>query len=285
MVDRPVQIGIMKATPLEESFVERFGSTCFAQRKFRGQRARVQWIDKEPILISSYGNAFHFLPHITEALRKLPALSYDGELYDHSKTQQQINSVLGRTRNPHPEADTVCYQVFDLISDDPQYKRFMFLDQLFHGHEGGAIRWSGFEVITPERWPFYAKAYIERGYEGIILRALQNRYRPLDPTAQAQRPRDILKFKPREKDTYRIIEVLPGTGWCEGMAGSFLVEDDNGVRFRVGTGRELTKDKRQKWWALRDELPGRSLVVKHEPITTADGIPICTSAYEVRKRC
>jgi hypothetical protein len=287
MTDRPRQVGIMKATPLEERFVASLGPTCFAQRKFRGQHARVAWIDTEPVLVSSYGNAFCFLDHILADLRRLPRLPYVGELYVHTLSQQEINSILNRTTNPHPDTLSVTFHIFDIAAPAEQYARFMQLDQLFALTHLNKIHWASYRVINPFDWPVHCARYLAEGYEGIILRSLSNVYRPVEPDGLVQRPRDILKYKPRESDTYRIIGCKPGTGWAKGMLGSFIVEDESGVRFSVGTGRELTKRKRQEWWAVREELTSGAydLVVKHEPITTADGIPICTSAYEVRKRC
>jgi hypothetical protein len=92
----------------------------------------------------------------------------------------------------------------------------------------------------------------------------------------------MLKFKPTEKDEYIVVGVKEGTGWAEGMLGSFLVRGDDGTVFAVGTGPELTKPKRIEYWKIRDTLPGNILIVKHEKIKTTGGIPICTSAYELK---
>ena len=283
--DRPKQIGLMKAKPLEDNLISKLTPSCFAQRKFRGQHAMTRWVDNEfPVLISSYGNTFHYLSRIEAYLRSLPPLPYVGELYCHDLSQQDINSILNRTVNPHPDVDKVQYIIFDLATDEPQSVRFMQLDTLDLPALNSIfpVAYAGYELITPGYWSHYAAKYLREGYEGIILRDLYAPYSPLDPQALAKRPSTILKWKPNETDEYKIVACIEGTGWAEGMLGSFLVEDESGVQFSVGTGRVFTKANRKRLWDQRYTLPGRTLVTKHEAnINTADGIPICTSGWEV----
>ena len=90
----------------------------------------------------------------------------------------------------------------------------------------------------------------------------------------------MLKFKPTCYDDYTIVDLLPGTGWCTGMLGAFLVASPEGS-FAVGTGPALTKEKRQLYWQQRESLLGKKLRVKHELIRTTNKLPLCTVAIEV----
>lgn len=296
-INRPKQVGIMKAKPATENLIRRLGSTCYAQPKLRGQRCRTIWLPDErlPILISSYGNVFPFFSHIQEQLAEMPRLPYDGELYVHEWTQEKINSVCNRTKNPHEESYKVCYHIFDLAQEGNQTERkecFESTIRAMYEPELGYSRQNitpniffvnTVEIETQTDWMNYCCEYIKAGYEGIILRSLDGHYSPLSQFASAQRPSTILKYKPSELDEYIIIGYSEGTGWASGMLGSFEVRSpDDSAQFSVGTGPELTKAKRQLWWSYRNELIGKTLIVKHEPITTKNGIPICTVAYKMK---
>ena len=298
--DRPKQVGIMKAKTATDKLIRDIGTTCYAQPKLRGQRCRVVWLEGQrlPILVSSYGNAFSFMGHIQRQLSLLPRLNYDGELYVHDPewTQQKINSVCNRTVNPHKESSRVSYWIFDIITEEAQSRRFAelcyklrsFLKAnalMLRDHKGVYLKHTiklldTTEIPTAE-WMTYAQNYLAHGYEGIILRHLQNTYQPLSPFADAKRPSSILKFKPTVKKEYEIIGVNEGVGWATGSLGSFVVKlPDSQATFNVGTGP--TKAQRRKYWIMREDLIGKRLLVKHEPVETSNGIPICTVAMEVR---
>lgn len=287
--NRPKQLGIMKATPAEAKNIGRLGTYCFAQPKLRGQRARTVWIGDQPILLSSYGNAFSFMEHITEQLKCLPRKNYDGELYLHDPewTQPKINSVCNRSTNRHPEGYKIQYHIFDLATEGTQRERFDELMCISYKYKTlPCIQWVTTDKIHTVNWKIWCKLYLEEGYEGIILRHLTSPYSPLTTLEEAKRPRWILKYKPSEKDSYTIVGFKPGIedGWTAGMLGSFLVQSpEGGEAFYVGTGPELTKAKRTRYWAERHSLLGKTLVVKHEPVETGTGkgIPICTSAFRL----
>ena len=288
MAERSKQKGIMKATVATPVLIRRLGPTCLAQRKYRGQRARTQWISHAtPVLISSYGVPFTFLEHITEELARLnrTCLPFDGELYYHDPdfTQQKHNSILNRSVNRHPDIDKIEYHIFDLAQDGPQWQRLQERDWELRGLPSSIpIKLARTELIQTPQWQEKCAQYLNEGYEGIILRHVQGKYSPLSIFDDAKRPDCILKFKPDQKDTYLIVGYKEGTGWAQGMLGGLIVVGMNDkVRFSVGTGAEFTKAKRIKYWSMREELIGKRLVVKHEPINTEKGIPICTSGYKI----
>lgn len=121
----------------------------------------------------------------------------------------------------------------------------------------------------------FCSIFVAEGYEGVILRSYEGTY-------TEKRTVNMLKFKPTKKDVYLIVGVKEGTNRLTGMLGSFLVRGHDGTEFSVGTGPELTDEKRQRYWQIRDTLIGKKLLVKHEEITTSGGKPICTVALEVK---
>lgn len=285
MSTRPVRENIMLANPLTQRKLASLGDIVLAQRKLRGERCRVQWYNDEPVLITSYGNEFRFLTKIKEALIKHSKdfsiqIPFDGEIYRHGWSQEQINSAANRGVNYNPDCEDLEYHIFDI--QDPfadQVSRLSALS-VAAGYFNGPLHIVQTQRIQSIDWMDFLVQYVEEGYEGIILRDMTSKYIGLG--GDAKRSNGMLKYKPHEKDKYLIIALKEGTGWCEGMLGSFEVQGRDGTVFSVGTGPELTKDKRIKYWQIRDQIIGKYLTVKHEPIRTVGGIPVCTVAYQLK---
>ncbi len=118
--------------------------------------------------------------------------------------------------------------------------------------------------------------YTQAGYEGAIFRSPLHSY-------EEKRSKGMLKFKPTESDTYRILgisEAISKEGNPKAMIGSFQVSGDDGTEFSVGAGK-LSHLERERLWKDRESLIGKKLLVKHEMIKTKGGIPLCAVAVEV----
>ena len=70
---------------------------------------------------------------------------------------------------------------------------------------------------------------VKAGGEGLILHRGDSFYR-------AERNDDLLKVKTHEDAEARVLQHLPGQGRHAGRMGALLVETQEGVRFRLGTG-------------------------------------------------
>jgi hypothetical protein len=106
---RPKREGIMLCYPTDEGRVSRLGDPIIAQPKYKGERAHIEWFAGEPVLISSYGNEFKFLDHIKDKILKaaeeIGEAPFDGELYTHGWSQEQISGILRSTVNKHPDTE------------------------------------------------------------------------------------------------------------------------------------------------------------------------------------
>ena len=291
MGTRPERQGIQLAQPATEKKVLQccFEGKTFSQPKLNGERFRVQWFFDEPYFISSYGNEFRFLDHLRTPLIEFARKTglqprFDGEIYKHGWPRERIDSALRRRKNFNPEVLELEAHIFDIQEDREQWLRFQFLNDLEQKHDLFSLpnfKKVNFNIIDAEDWMFHCQSYLTEGYEGIILRHPRGIYTNPDGSGVAKRPVEMLKYKPTEKDEYLIVGYKEGTGWATGMLGAFEVQGHDGTRFFVGTGRELTKLKRIEYWRIRDSLIGRHLEVKHEPVKTSGGIPICCVAYKL----
>lgn len=280
---RPKRNGIMLASPATEKNVLKLGNNCFAQTKLNGERARVQWFYGEPILLSSYGNEFKFLNHIKEVVKRNFSFNQeclDGEIYVHGWSRERIHSACSRkVKNDNPDTPKLEFHVFDYIKDVSQWERMHYL---VGAKELKRFNWPlvyvPYKIIStaPQDWMSLTNEYIQQGYEGAIFRSPLYNY-------EKKRSKGLLKFKPNKTDTYKILtlnEAFSQEGKPKNMVGSFSVSGDDGTIFNVGAGK-LNHEERVKAWRDKASIIGMNLLVKHETLKTANGIPLCAVGVKV----
>jgi DNA ligase-1 len=140
---------------------------CYGQPKFDGCRC----LTREYFGIDIYsrkGKSFKALPHIIKALGQLPSYEFDGELYSHDLTFQEIISRIKRDEE-HPDNAKIEYHIYDIIDTTKTYEeRLGILKSLNLSSPLKAVE--TFEVNSIEEiWTFH-KEYTKLGYEGIMLR-------------------------------------------------------------------------------------------------------------------
>lgn len=263
--------GIMKCYPFEEKRLAKWMPPYIVQPKFDGVRCRAVPIQTnsvgEYMLLSSEENILFSVPHINEILAKLRLTSeLDGELYCHGMTFEQIVSITSRTVNLHEDHKRIQFHIFDVIDNQIQMKRQVFIDNLKN--------LSPWLVVSP----FYLcwnldevlKAYdkiIEQGYEGIIVRHNSNFY-------ERKRSTMVMKFKPKKEDSYEIVscqEEIDKEGLEKGTLGALTCRSGDGNLFNVGTG--FSAEQRQIFWEIKDQLPGKIAKVKYQHITSGKQVP------------
>ena len=108
--------------------------------------------------------------------------------------------------------------------------------------------------------------YVDKGYEGIILRHPDYPY-------EAKRSTGIMKFKPRRSDTYLIDgwkEEVDKNGNAKGTLGALILKDPEGNIFSAGSG--LTQRQRVDLWDVRENLLGKTATIAYQH-TTNGGVP------------
>jgi len=262
--------GIMKCYPFEQKRLDKWKPPYFVQPKLDGERCRAVPIAGAGtmVLLSSEENVIHSVPHIVEAVNKLfTNHELDGELYCPGMPFEEIHSRVGRTTNLHPDHTSIEFHIFDVIDSDPQFKRLHTLYDLV----GIApplrlvpttICWSFDEVI---------RAYdqlIAQGYEGMIVRHVDCPY-------VRKRSTQIMKFKPKKEDVYKIVgwkEEVTVDGVPKGTLGALTCASGDGEEtFDVGTG--FTRETRQTLWAVREDLIGKNVTVQYQHLTSGKHVP------------
>jgi len=273
-MSRPERQGIMLANIVTENKLEALYPYCIAQPKLNGERCRVEWFHNEPILFSSYGNEFAFKEQIKACLCAMPKENYDGELYVHGWSRDKIASVANRKTNKHADDDLLEFHVFDI---QDMYNTQAVRTNILEGTRfNGNVKRVPHMIITPRVIMAATRAYIDAGYEGIILRDIHGYY-------EMRRTNVMLKYKPTKVDYYMILklnEAESEDGEPLGMVGSFVVASKEREPFSVSAGK-LKHDERRLYWAKRTEIPGRWLKVKHEEIKTSGGVPVSCVALQI----
>lgn len=267
----------------------------FIQPKLNGDRCRAI-INRQGVqLLSSSGRSRNFTcPHLLKQLYPLlhtfssdqERLELDGELYIHGMSHQDIRKRTSRTRSLHPDHQQVDYYIFDVINEDrPQTLRLTDLLYIKARIEPEQERYPNLNIVpsqvisTGEELNEKYEHWLEKGFEGIILRRLNTLYiRKKTPL--------MMKLKPNISDYFLI------TGWEEeysiqgqpkGRLGAFWMTDGQ-VMFKVGTG--YTRDERIQFWKDRDALKHSICKVRYSFLSD-EGIPsharfekICTEGEE-----
>lgn len=273
---------IMKCYPFEEKRLAKWNPPYIVQPKYDGDRCRAIPLQTgingdEYLLVSSEENIFYSVPHINAEFSRLKLnAELDGELYCHGMSHEQIHGIVSRTVNFHQDSRMIQFHLFDIINDQPQMKRTLIIENL-----RGLSPW--IQVA-----PFYMcenlddvlRAYdkiIEAGYEGIIVRNVSAPY-------ERKRSTMVMKFKPKQEDEYEVVswkEELSVTGTPKGTLGALICKSGDGNEFSVGTG--FSDDLRSRLWRGRETLPGKSVKVKYQHITSGNRVPRFPVFIEVTK--
>lgn len=273
--------GIMLFNPLEESRLSKWEPPYITQPKLDGVRCRalrhttytgeLTWL-----LVSSTENIIISVPHIVEILEQMDIppeiIQLDGELYRHGWSFEEINSVVSRTVNIHPNYDEIKFHVFDVAQEGiAQAKRLAMLKQIAYNdyvcYVPHAIVWSLDELMNQYR------AYLDLGFEGIIVRHFEGVYVRVSLQTQRRSPYGM-KFKPKKKDTYLIVdykEEISKDGEPKDRLGALICQGNDVALFSVGSG--LDDDAKERLWKEKESLAGQYVIVEYQHITSGKGVP------------
>jgi ATP-dependent DNA ligase len=271
--------GIQLCYPFEEKRLYTWKSPYIIQPKLDGVRCRAVCNNGNITLISSEGHIIEYVSHINKALRKMVELDnieLDGELYLHGMNFQDIISRTSRSKNPHHDAASIEYHIFDVINSKKQIDRIAELNKLGFFKADNIIKIVPSSLVRDigEVMELYSK-YIDENFEGFVIRDTYGDY-------QRKRYTGMMKFKPHQWDLYVILgtqEEVSIDGFPKGTLGAFICTSSEGTIFNVGTG--LTRDQRVAYWKIREELVGKKLKVKYQSLTQGNKIPRFPVALEV----
>lgn len=215
---------------------------CLIQPKINGVRATISLDDTGKVQILSKDGLRYNLPLVEEEFQanseiftrftteqdtNVTDIIFDGELYIHGESLQNISSAVKKHNINTPR---VKFIVFDLaIPDYTNLERFRLLKELLQFTTetlNSNIEYiKTFRVENDKEVQDKTDKYIEQGYEGSILRNSQGLY------AFGKRPQDMCKLKRTITKEFTIIDIIPQD--VNPNLGMFVCKTKDGEEFSV----------------------------------------------------
>jgi DNA ligase-1 len=242
---------------------------CFIQPKLDGIRCISTFVNGEVILMSRNEKPLH-LPHLEDQIRSMFVTLgntefFDGELYLHGMSFQDIQSLV--KRKGHPLQSQISYHIYDRQLRAP-WKDRRFGDRFYDLH-WEILKLPNVKKVDTRYVSTVTQAngthatFVLQGYEGSIYRTNSCLYQ------EGKRSPDLLKRKDWHEEDFPVIAMREGKGKNKGTA-VFECEVDEERYFEVtapGTYRE-----KLRYWEDREGWIGKLLSVKYQNLTDA-GIP------------
>ncbi len=212
----------------------------------------------------------HIVPPTTDYI-------IDGELYCHGMSLQKINSAVGVNRlEPGQDANWITFFAFDLV--EPKFNaltRMLLLEKILNDNRRQT---AGVDLVEWEICKTRIELddcyndYIERNYEGQMLKSVFGTYMP-----QGQKERSTMNLQKRkaflDAEFSCVGRVISQEGKCAGKLGALKFVTPKGVAFEVGTG--FTDEEREEY--IREDFDfRRKATIKYLNLTD-DGRPFNAS--------
>lgn len=181
---------------------------CYVSAKLDGVRAMAFVCVSGEVTMTSRGGKQYDVPtHLSEQLRELSSISgvelFDGEVYKHGRSLQNIVSAVKSLDNE--ERGELEFWVFDIPSEKPWKDRY---EDLMKCHEHAmklgleSIKFVLNVIVEDEGDArLVMNHYLERGFEGMMLR------NPEGPYRFNHRSPDLMKWKDFFDLEAKVIEV------------------------------------------------------------------------------
>ena len=195
------------------------------------------------------------LPHIWEELSLLPEGIYDGELYAHNLSFQEITKLVKKDRGN--DNVIIKYHVYDAIIEDmPNIFRVITLNDIFLSIEfKHLVKVMTETVDTYEGIEKHNKKCVSEGYEGSMIRNSQAYYE------QGKRSSNLLKFKNFIDIDATLIDVEPQdsdpTMGVPKFTYTHETGDSQGLVVTFSANCKLSHEDRQDLLSNKEEYLGK----------------------------
>lgn len=219
---------------------KRFKYPCHVQRKYNGHRClafngtlqtRGEHVWPECMLAevrqSVWKNAW-------------PNVLFDGELYRHGWSLQQIQSAVKRG-TPVAETSEIVFVIFDVVYWDDirasfadRWERLCSTPAQWGPH---VVLAETLQVASEHEAAAHKLRWVNEGYEGLMFRRSDAPYSFVEYSGNKEnRSTDLLKWRDRLDAVYPVIGYTDGEGKHEGRIGALICRLPDGTTFNVGTG-------------------------------------------------
>jgi DNA ligase-1 len=257
---------------------------AYVQPKFNGVRCLARRVGDSIEFTSKKCKSYndicqHLVPQLLEVMAD--GAIWDGELYVHGWSFQKI---LKTTKKLRPWGHELEYHVYDVANDNSPFRERFTADLIGDGTEiNKNIKIVATKPVNDEGQIKKAHdAYVQDGYEGVIIRNSDGQYK-FD-----HRSKDLQKYKEFIDEEFKITgftnepviitDAENGTT-VEANAIIFICRDKNGKEFNVRPKGSI-KD-RIAWFANGEGYLGKDLTVRYQNLSD-DGTPIFPVGIAIR---
>ena len=212
----------------------------YSQPKLDGVRCLIQYepLKNRVVAYSRTGKEWKNINHILEQLKpffaKHPDVVLDGELYNHDLRNnfEKIISLVRKTKPTDEDraesAEKVQFHCYDIVNENWHFEdRNLFRQHNFSYYGDyqcdSVISVDHGLVFNTEEVEVAHREYLDRGYEGSILRKNEN--------YECKRSWTLQKVKDFSDAEANIIGWAEGKGKRRGTIGKFIAIDDDGNQF------------------------------------------------------
>ena len=213
-------------------------------------------------VFSRSGKPLNVPAKVLKDLKQLSTLALDGELYAHGAHLDQIRGNAKRLVNTaQDEGLQLKYHIFDIYN--LKLTAAARLAMLATIAETEHIKIVPYHIVKDAaNIDVLLEAYLQQGYEGIMIRAFNAPY-------QQRRTADLLKYKPWRYTTAVITGFIEGKGKYKGMLGALqIISDDPKQQWTCNVGSGFDDLQRQTIWNNRTALLGTKIDLKYLELTS-----------------
>ena len=246
---------------------------CFVEYKYDGVRVIAIVQNGSATLYSRNGKILSNFPHIEEALGipEFEGLVFDGEVM--SDDFQTLMKQVHRKEGAQTEDSYLA--IFDMLTlaefnaGGTELNAFHRRERLISYQPYFNVRLQLVQAVNLDldseegqtAFKNMNKQALEEGYEGLIIKPIQEGYK-------CKRSHAWLKIKPFIEVTLSVVALEEGTGKNEGLLGALVVEgEDDGKYFRLNVGSGLTDENREQIWANQDAVIGQLVEIRADAAT------------------
>lgn len=208
-------------------------------KTYKGQIDLTQyWVSEKLDGVRAYWNGRQFIsrqgnpyPAPTWFTKNFPKQALDGELWLGRNQFQALLSIVRKKQAIDNEWQQVRYFVFDLPQiKEPFTQRLLKLQQLVALSNTPYLKLvKQFKITNDSALQQQLDKTVALGGEGLMLHRANAFY-------HSGRNNDLLKVKPYFDAEATVIAHIAGKGKYTTMMGSLLVETQEGLQFRIGSG-------------------------------------------------
>jgi DNA ligase-1 len=210
-------------------------------------------------LFSRLRKPFPHMEHILDELNLLrPDIVFDGELYTHELSFQQIVGLVKKETLREEDVvqqQKIKYHVYDLVMQGTFEERFAFLKKVMKEAKFKHI------VLVPtvqcgseEEMKAKHAEYVAAGFEGIMLRNPAGLYKH-------SRSADLIKYKEFIDEEFTVVGFIEGEGQDKGCV-VWICETEEKKRFQCRP--RGTKEERKEMFQNGEAYVGKKLTVRFQ---------------------